>query len=104
MGKLLEITGQDHQEPSGELPLTSRQVEVVLLIGRDGLSYKTAALALSNQQVRAREGVRPPHLSHHTVRRYANEIRDLMGLGHLKPMRAMWIIYQEHRKTLEEVA
>lgn len=83
--------------------ITERQVDVLRLIGRDGLTYKAAALQLSNRQVRLRDGAPPPHLSHHTVRRYANEIREMFGLGHVSPMRAMWVIYRDHRDTIEEV-
>ena len=101
MGELMEIVIEETRT-GGLVRVTDRQLDVIFLIGRDGLSYKAAAVGLSNQLVRVRNGIPPPHLSHHTVRRYANEIRDLFGLDHLSPMRAMWVIYQEHRETLED--
>ena len=102
MGEQMEdMMARDGGQVAGAL--TARQVEVVLLIGRDGLSYKAAAQQLGNKLARVRDGMRPPTLSHHTVRRYANEIRDLFGLGHLSPMRACWIIFSEHRSNFEEV-
>jgi len=103
MGQLVEVVIQE--KGTGELVrITGRQLDVILLIGRDALSYKAAAVRLSNKLIRVRNGIPPPHLSHHTVRRYANELRDLFALGHLSPMRAMWVIYQDHKKTLEEGA
>ncbi len=103
MGNPLEVKIVTAEGPV-VVHLTERMLDVVLLIGRDGLAYKDAAMLMDNQIVRTREGVPAPHLSHHTVRRYAKDIRDLFGLGHLKPIRAMWTIYQRHRDTLEEVA
>ncbi len=103
MGRSVEVTIRT-EEGEVVLHLTERMLEVILLIARDGLSYKEVAVRLSNRIIRAREGVPPPHLSHHTVRRYAKDIRDLFELGHLKPIRAMHIIYQRHHDTLEEVA
>ena len=102
MGRQLEVLMGLAGEPKTLVHLTERQLDVVLLIGRDGLSYKAAAILLSNRLVRARAGATVPHLSHHTVRVYANEIRDLFGLGHLTPLRAMWRIYQDHHESLEQ--
>ena len=103
MGKSLEVRIVTSEGPV-VVHLTERMLDVVLLIGRDGFGYKDAAVRLGNRIIRTRGGVPPPHLSHHTVRRYASEIRELFDLGHLKPIRAMWTIYQRHRDTLEEVA
>lgn len=103
MGNPMEVTIATDAGPV-VVHLTERMLDVVLLMGRDGLGYKDVAVRLSNRIIRRREGVPPPHLSHHTVRRYASDIRDLFELGHLKPIRAMWTIYQRHRDTLEEVA
>ena len=103
MGKPLEVTIATDGGPV-VVHLTERMLDVILLVGRDNLTYKAAAVRLSNRIIRRREGVPTPHLSHHTVRRYATEIRDLFELGDLRPIRAMWAIYQRHRDTLEEVA
>ncbi len=103
MGKPLEVRIETAEGPV-VVHLTERMLEVILLIARDGLGYKEVAVRLSNRIIRVRKGIPHPHLSHHTVRRYAKDIRDLFELGHLKPIRAMSIIYQRHRDTLEEVA
>lgn len=105
MGDSVEVT-VDNPELGAALiaTLTERHRDVVLLLGRDGLTYKRAAMQMLNQQVRVREGVPPLYLSYHTVRRYANEIRDMVGLAHLSPLRAMWVLYQQNREAFEEVA
>ena len=102
MGNPVEVTIATDGGPV-VVHLTERMLEVVLLMGRDGLGYKDVAVRLSNRIIRARKGVPLPHLSHHTVRKYARDIRDLFELGHLKPIRAMSVIYLRHRDTLEEV-
>ncbi len=76
--------------------LTPRKLEVVLLLGRDGLKYKEAAAQMTNRIMRVRKGTEPPPISHHTVRRYAIEIRDAAGLQHLSPKAALMIYYREH--------
>ena len=106
MGESMEeVTAADVEiGPVGVASLTDRQRDVVLFLGRDGLSYKTAAMKMTNQNVRVREGVPPLYLSHHTVRRYASEIREIVGLEHLAPMRAMWVLYHQNQEAFEEVA
>lgn len=104
MGKIVEVVIDEEGIPSEPIRITGRDLDVILLIGRDLLSYKAAAVLLPNKLIRVRGGEDPPHVSHHTVRRYATEIRDRFGLAHLPPMRALWTIYRDHRETLENGA
>ena len=66
--------------------LTPRKREVVELVGGEGLSYPEAAVRMGHYY---RGG---DHISPETVRRYASEIRDEMGVS-LTPQRAMWHLY-----------
>ena len=105
MGESLEVTADNVELGTvGVASLTERHRDVVLFLGRDGLSYKAAAMKMLNQNVRVRDGVPPLCLSHHTVRRYANQIREMVGLEHLAPMRAMWVLYHQNQEAFEEVA
>ena len=83
--------------------LTPRQIEVVLLIGGEGLTYKAAAGRMDNKLFKARFGRKHPKISHRTVRQYAKEIRDIIGSA-LSPIRALTMFYYEHKEALEKVA
>ena len=83
--------------------LTPRYIEVVILIGGKGLTYKAAASRMENKIIKVRAGRSQPKISHGTVRQYAKEIRDIIG-SPLRPIRALTEFYFEHREELEEVA
>ena len=59
--------------------LTPRQIEVVLLIGGEGLSYKAAAARMENKITKTRAGRTPPKISHRTVRQYAHNATDQLA-------------------------
>ena len=88
-------------EPGIVERLTPRQLEVVLLLGRDKLNYKTAATRMRNKLVRTKRGQEAPSISYRTVRHYACEIRDLME-SDLSPIRAVLELWYEHKDELEE--
>ena len=44
--------------------LTPRQIEVLLLIGGEGLTYKAAAARMENKLIKARAGMRQRKISH----------------------------------------
>ena len=83
--------------------LTPRQIEVLLLIGGEGLTYKAAAARMENKLIKARAGMRQRKISHRTVRQYAKEIRTIIG-SELSPIRALTVFYYEHRDELERAA
>ncbi len=73
--------------------LTERMVEVVILIGRDRLSYKAAAKCIAR---RDGDGTISPR----TVERYAKEIRDMMQ-SRLSPRDALTAYYWRHSEELQ---
>ena len=90
-------------EPDLVAVLTPRQIEVVLLIGGEGLTYKAAAARMENRLIKARAGRTQPKISHHTVRQYATDVRDIIG-SDMSPIRALTLFYYEHRDELGRVA
>ena len=80
--------------------LTPREREVVLLIGRDLLSYKAAAKRLVNRN-QSRFGREARSISWRSVERYATRIRDRVG-SELTPTRALRELYLEHMPILEQ--
>ena len=82
--------------------LTPRQREVVILIGKHRLSYKAAAKQLENL-LSCDPGQCGDHISWHTVRQYAVQIRDLMG-SRLSPRDALTALYWEYRKSFDHAA
>lgn len=80
--------------------LTPRQLEVVILIGGRGLSYKAAAARMVNKLIKERAGRGQPKISYRTVRQYATEIRDLIGSGR-SPIRALTAFYYQHESEIE---
>ena len=83
--------------------LTPRQLEVLILIGGQGLSYKSAASRMVNKLIKKRVGLDQPKISYRTVRQYATEIRDIIGSG-LSPIRALTTFYYQHESEIEERA
>lgn len=107
MGHRLEVmhTLETNVEPKKDFSiddLTPRQRQTVLLIG-EGYSYKTAAAQMKNRLPVEWGEEGPPSISHHTVRQYAVEVRDLMG-STLPPLRAVLDLYHSHREELEKAA
>ena len=101
MGRQLE--GLTMAEPDLVALLTPRQLEVVILIGGRGLSYKAAASQMENKLIKARAGRGQPKISHRTVRQYAREIRDIISSGH-SPIRALTVFYYEHKDEIKRRA
>ncbi len=82
--------------------LTPRQIDVVILIGRDDLRYQAAAAKMRNRGMRWTETEFDdlPTISPRTVQQYAAEIRDLIGSDDV-PTRALRQFYQQNREELE---
>lgn len=74
--------------------LSPRYREVVVLVGGERLSYKAAAKRLANLH-RQDEA----NISHHTVRQYSREIRDLVGCD-LSPRDCLTELYWSNRAEL----
>ncbi len=74
--------------------LTPRQLEVLIVIGRERLSYKRAATQLEHRFDKGRG------ISYQTVRQYAKEIYALLdGTG--SPREFLIEFYWIHREELE---
>lgn len=82
--------------------LTPRQLDVVVLIGRDDLSYQAAARMLRNRNLRrmADRLDELPTISPRTVQQYASEVRDLIGSTDV-PTRALRAFYQANQEEIE---
>lgn len=83
--------------------LTPRQLEVLLLVGRDGLRYKEAARRLPNLNAWGKMRRAGVTVSWRTVKHYATEIRDLSGRDG-DPKAVLKDLYYEWREELEEAA
>lgn len=70
-------------------PLSRRMVQIVVLIGRDRLSYKAIGRELG--------------ISWHTVRQHAEEARDRIG-SNLSPRDALTAFYWQNRETIDSAA
>lgn len=79
--------------------LPPRHVQVVVLVGGRGLSYKAAAAQMQNKNVRVRGDQEPPQISFRTVETYAATVRDKLG-SRLSPKRALTEFYYAHREEL----
>lgn len=76
--------------------LTPRMIEVIILVGRDRLSYKAVAKQLERKQHGNGK------ISHRTVEKYAEEIRDMIQ-SRLAPRDALTAYYWRHAEELEGV-
>lgn len=88
----------------GVAELTPRQLDVLILIGRDDLSYAAAARQMRNRNLRrmADRLDELPTISPRTVQQYAAELRDLIGSTDV-PTRALRAFYQCNQKEIEEM-
>ncbi len=83
--------------------LTPRQLDVVVLIGRDDLSYQAAARQMRNRNLRrmADSLDELPTVSPRTVEQYACQVRDAIGSTDI-PTRALRAFYQAHREAIHQ--
>lgn len=75
--------------------LTPRMIEVIILVGRDRLAYKAVAKRLERKNGDGK-------ISHRTVEKYAEEIRDMIQ-SRLAPRDALTAYYWRHVEELEGV-
>lgn len=75
--------------------LTPRMIQVIILVGRDRLSYKAVAKRLERKNGDGK-------ISHRTVEKYAEEIRDMIQ-SRLAPRDALTAYYWRHAEELEGV-
>ena len=80
-----------------EIRLTRREREVVVLVGRDHLSYRKAARQLAHRH-RGDETISP-----RTVRHYAERIRDMVG-SVLPPQKALNELFHSSPDLFTDVA
>lgn len=70
--------------------LSPRMREIVILVGKQQLSYKAAGRELGG-------------ISHHTVRSYARKIQHLVG-SDLSPRAALTELYWGHRDQFDKAS